>query len=108
MILRDFITYWMDMAKSNHDVHDLSDVKRNNLIKFFCYYIAFNHIYDTVSEHGSERAKIKKVVRNTLKNFRNNGIDYNPFIDLSEESELLTTVRSNKVKENCFTSKNII
>ena len=108
MILRDFITYWMDMAKSNHDVHDLSDVKRNNLIKFFCYYIAFNHIYDTVSEHGSERAKIKKVVRNNLKNFRNNGIDYNPFIDLSEESELLTTVRSNKVKENCFTSKNII
>ena len=72
MILRDFITYWMDMAKSNHDVHDLADVKRNNLIKFFCYYIAFNHIYDIASEHGSERAKIKKAVRNTLKNFKNN------------------------------------
>lgn len=108
MILKEFIGYWMNMAES---VKDQKDERRDELMSFFCYYIAFNHIFDGNCHKWKcnycsddidncstcfEKRKIKYLIKITLPKFRDRGINFNPFYVLNEYSELLMNVKTDK------------
>ena len=102
----------MNMAES---VKDQKDERRDELMSFFCYYIAFNHIFDGNCQRRKckscsddvencftcyEKRKIKHLITNTLPIFKEKGMHFNPFCALNEYSELLTNVKADKYNQS--------
>lgn len=79
----EFITYWLERGQNVDSNDDLKDV-----FKFFCFFIAFNRLYE--QHNGSQINRINTLIEKEFYNIKD---DFNPFDNkiLSKESELIKT-----------------
>lgn len=85
----NFIKEWVKRAEKEEN---------GSLFQFVSYYIALNHIYNGFEcDSGKKRSEIcllKKCIKQITSTYK-----YNPYKELSAESELLKGVRSEKLNK---------
>lgn len=82
----EFIREWFERAEQCNDDID----------KFICYYIAFNHLYGAEVDYEAKKVGELDLIHKCVRKYMQQG--YNPYEYISSESELMKGVQSQRYK----------
>ena len=67
----EFVKEWIDRG----------DKEENYIFKFFCYFVAFNWLYNQETDENKEYERVKAYVEKKISKWD----DYHPFLSLNQE-----------------------